>query len=212
MGGTGSTDWYDDGATTTVAPPEAAPDRHAFRWPRPRALAAFGVAFVLFCAGAWWLTHPGAVMSGFGGTGLYVDAPGTVIAIDSGVYYVTADDAPPPTTYPLDSLRFSVDLRGNDDLVRMSYVVCDLTGNGRIGSALVTRGIGYGDICSSVSPFVQGQSIDLATQQLLILAEPLTTEPFAIGPATATYRVGLRAEQLDMPGTIEFNLPPRAEP
>ena len=56
------------------------------------------------------------------------------------------------------------------------------------------------------------QPIDLATQQLLILAEPLTTESFAIGPATATYRVGLRAQQLDMPGTVEFNLPPRAEP
>lgn len=206
-------DWYDDGATITADAPSAPPDDpDAFRWPRPRALMAFGLAFVLFCAGAWWLTHPDAVQSGFGGTGFYVEAPGSVLAIDSGVYYAIEDGAPPPTTYPLDSLRFSVDLRGQEDLVQVSYAVCERTGNGWVGSALITGGTGVGDMCSSLTPFVQGQPIDLGTQQLLILAEPLTAEPFTIGPATATYRVGLRAQQLDMPGAIDFNQPRRAEP
>lgn len=213
MGGTGSIDWYGDGATTTVEPPpEAAPDPRAFRWPEPAALALFTAAFLLFCAGAWWITHPNAVMGIFGGTGMYPEPLGTVLAVDAGPYYVKADDAPHPTTYPVDSLRVSVDLRGNEDLVRVSWAVCDLAGNGRIGSAIVTGGSGYGDICSSVTPFVQGQAVDLATQQVLLLAEPLTTEPFAIGPATATYRMGLRAQQLEMPGTVEFNAEPDATP
>jgi hypothetical protein len=204
-------DWYDDGATLTAEAPSAPPDDpDAFRWPRPRVLLAFATAFVLFCAGSWWLTHPGAVQSGFGGSGFYVEAPGSVLAIDSGVYYVVGGAA--PSTYPLDSLRYSVDLRGQEDLVRVSYAVCERTGNGWIGSALITGGTGVGDMCSSLTPFVQGQPIDLATQQLLILAEPLTAEPFSIGPATATYRVGFRAQQLEMPGTIDVNQPPRTEP
>ncbi len=114
MGGTGSIDWYDDGATTTAErPEEPVPDPRALRWPRPRALAAFVAGFLLFCAGAWWITHPNAVMGIFGGTGMYPEPLGTVLAVDAGPYYVKADDAPHPTTYPVDSLRLSVDLRGN---------------------------------------------------------------------------------------------------
>jgi len=200
-------DWYGDGSTLTAERPEPVDDPRALRWPRPRVLIAAAAAFVLICGGAWWLTHPAAVRGIFGGVGFWPEPLGTVMVVDAGPYYPKADDDPPPTTYPVDSLRLSIDLRGNDDKVRVSYAVCELAGNGRIGSAVITGGRGVGDICSSLTPFVQGQAVDLATQQVLLLAEPLTTERFAIGPTTATYRVGLRAGQLDMPGTVAFNEP-----
>lgn len=204
-------DWYGDGSTLTQADgPAPEPDPRALRWPRARVLIASVAAFLVLCGGAWWLTHPGAVRGYFGGTTWSPQPLGSVLAVDAGLYWAESDA--PPTTYPVDSVRLAVDLRGNDDRVRVSWAVCDLTGNGRIGSALITGGTGVGGICSRLAPFEQGQAVDLATQQVLLLAEPLTSEPFEIGPATATYRVGLRAETLTMPGTVGFNVPFDAAP
>ena len=132
----------------------------------------------------------------FGGTGI---PAGDDALVDSGLYPNLEDGEPFPSSAPLRILALDVGVEGP---VGTSFLVCTLVPNeSRIGSVYARDE--PGSLCSSLVPFEPGQTVDLATQQVVIR---LISEPGAvatISPLTVTYLDGVRPGRQVLPGSVE---------
>lgn len=208
MGGTGSIDWYDDSATTTVEPPtEAAPDPRAFRWPRTLALAAITMAFLTICGVSWWLTHPDTFSKGLTyGTGVGPGAGALVTDIGDLPDTNNGKGYDPVTVTYLDvTARLAPEDVGRAGI---DYVACRPTPE--TNRIISSRPSVLDSWCAETVPFVPGMTLEVPTWQVLAVITPRGDRPLAVEGFVLQYRVGIRAGQQVTGPSVSMNEPERA--
>ena len=203
MGGTGSIDQYDEGATTTAAPPpEVALEPRSFRWPRPMALAAVTAAFLTICGASWWLTHPGTFRDGV--------TYGTVTPVGFGPLATDIGDLPDTNDGTrhvpvVVSIERVVPVLAPEDRARVdvTYVLCRPTPeSNRIMTASPSM---VKDWCAEVRPFTAGSTIEVPTWQVLAVLSPRDDQPLTVHGYVVTYRDGLRAGRQHLGPQVDLN-------